>query len=42
MDRNGAPDAETIRRLTAILHEHFPEAAKYPIDHAWCGVIGVP
>jgi glycine/D-amino acid oxidase-like deaminating enzyme len=42
MDRNGAPDAETIRRLTAILHEHFPEAAKYPIEHAWCGVIGVP
>jgi glycine/D-amino acid oxidase-like deaminating enzyme len=42
MDQNGAPDAETIRRLTAILHEHFPEAAKYPIDHAWCGVIGVP
>lgn len=42
MDRNGAPDPETIRRLTAILHRHFPEAAKYPIDHAWCGVIGVP
>lgn len=42
MDANGAPDAETIARLTAILHEHFPEAAKYPIDHAWCGVIGVP
>lgn len=42
MDRNGAPDAETIRRLTEILHRHFPEAAKYPIDHAWCGVIGVP
>ena len=42
MDQNGEPDAETIRRLTEILHEHFPEAAKYPIDHAWCGVIGVP
>jgi glycine/D-amino acid oxidase-like deaminating enzyme len=42
MDKNGEPDAETIRRLTAILHQHFPEAAKYPIDHAWCGVIGVP
>ncbi len=42
MDKNGAPDPETIRRLTAILHQHFPEAAKYPIDHAWCGVIGVP
>lgn len=42
MDKNGAPDAETIRRLTEVLHTHFPEAAKYPIDHAWCGVIGVP
>jgi glycine/D-amino acid oxidase-like deaminating enzyme len=42
MDRNGAPDAETIRRLTAVLRQHFPEAAAYPIDHAWCGVIGVP
>ena len=42
MDRNGAPDAETIRRLTAILHRHFPAAAPYGVDHAWCGVIGVP
>jgi glycine/D-amino acid oxidase-like deaminating enzyme len=42
IDRNGAPDAETIRRLTAILHQHFPEAARFPIDHAWCGVLGVP
>ena len=42
MDRNGEPDAETIRRLTEILRRHFPQAADYPIDHAWCGVIGVP
>ena len=42
MDKNGAPDADTIARLTAILHQHVPEAANYPIDHAWCGVIGVP
>lgn len=42
IDRNGEPDGETIRRLTAILHQHFPEAARFPIDHAWCGVIGVP
>lgn len=42
VDQNGVPDPETIRRLTAILHKHFPEAAKYPIDHAWCGVLGVP
>ena len=42
LDTNGAPDAETIRRLTAILHRHFPAAAKAKIDHAWCGVLGVP
>jgi glycine/D-amino acid oxidase-like deaminating enzyme len=42
MDKNGAPDGETIRRLTQVLHTHFPEAAQYPIDHAWCGVIAVP
>jgi glycine/D-amino acid oxidase-like deaminating enzyme len=42
LDTNGAPDAETIRRLTAILHRHFPAAAGAKIDHAWCGVLGVP
>ncbi|MGL4238844.1 NAD(P)/FAD-dependent oxidoreductase [Tabrizicola sp.] len=42
LDTNGAPDAETIRRLTAILHQHFPAAAQAKIDHAWCGVLGVP
>lgn len=42
LDVNGAPDAETIRRLTAILKRHFPAAAAARIDHAWCGVIGVP
>jgi glycine/D-amino acid oxidase-like deaminating enzyme len=42
LDTNGAPDAETIRRLTAILHRHFPAARPYRIAHAWCGVLGVP
>jgi glycine/D-amino acid oxidase-like deaminating enzyme len=42
LDTNGAPDDETIRRLTAILHQHFPAARKAKIDHAWCGVLGVP
>ena len=42
IDRSGAPDAHTIATLTAILHRYFPAAADYPIDHAWCGVIGVP
>jgi glycine/D-amino acid oxidase-like deaminating enzyme len=42
LDTNGAPDAETIRRLTAILRQHFPAAHAAKIDHAWCGVLGVP
>lgn len=42
IDRSGIPDPETIRRLTAILHTHFPAAKPFRIDHAWCGVIGVP
>jgi glycine/D-amino acid oxidase-like deaminating enzyme len=42
MDRNGAPDSETVRRLTEILHRYFPAAIPYGVDHAWCGVIGVP
>ncbi len=42
LDDNGTPDAETIRRLIAILHRHFPAAAAAPIEHAWCGTLGVP
>ena len=41
-DRNGMPDAETVRRLTAILHKHFPAARGAEIAHGWCGVLGVP
>jgi glycine/D-amino acid oxidase-like deaminating enzyme len=42
LDDNGTPDDETIRRLLAILHRHFPAAATASIDHAWCGTLGVP
>lgn len=42
LDHNGEPDAETVRRLTEILHRHFPAARPFRIDHAWCGVLGVP
>jgi len=42
MDRDGAPDRDTIARLTAILHRHFPAAKAARIDHAWCGVLAVP
>ncbi|HQY42874.1 MAG TPA: FAD-binding oxidoreductase [Paracoccaceae bacterium] len=42
IDAGGAPDDETIRRLVAILHRHFPAARGVPVAHAWCGVLGVP
>lgn len=42
LDDNGTPDDETIRRLVAILNQHFPAAASAQIDHAWCGTLGVP
>ncbi len=42
IDDRGMPDDQTIARLTAILHRHFPDARGVQIDHAWCGVLGVP
>ena len=42
IDKDGAPGPETIRQLIAILHRHFPAARDARIDHAWCGVLGVP
>lgn len=42
IDDRGTPDQATIARLTAILRRHFPAARDVPVDHAWCGVLGVP
>ena len=42
LDVNGTPDPETIRRLTTILHRHFPATRDVGIDHAWCGTLAVP
>ena len=42
IDADGTPDPETIRRLVDILNRHFPAARGARIDHAWCGVLGVP
>lgn len=42
IDTDGTPDAQTVARLIAILHRHFPAAREARIDHAWCGVLGVP
>ncbi|MFZ0040337.1 MAG: FAD-binding oxidoreductase [Solirubrobacteraceae bacterium] len=41
IDNRGATQASTIRSLMATLHDQFPAAAEVPIDHAWCGVLGV-
>lgn len=41
-DTGGAPTARTVDLLAAKLRQLFPEAARFGIDHAWCGVLGVP
>ena len=42
IDARGAPDPKTIAALTTILHRHFPATRDFAVDHAWCGVLGVP
>ena len=42
IDHAGKPDDLTVQRLVGILQRHFPAAASAKIDHAWCGVLGVP
>ncbi len=42
IDDRGRPDPETVRRLIAILHRHFPATRDVGVEHAWCGVLGVP
>ena len=41
-DRDGATQQATIRALTEILHRRFPATRGHHVDHAWCGVLGVP
>lgn len=41
-DVAGQTQQATIDQLVALLHEFFPAAASAAIDHAWCGVLGVP
>jgi len=41
IDRQGRTQARTIGSLIAALHDHFPPTATVPIEHAWCGVLGV-
>ncbi len=41
-DRRGRTDPATIALLRRILAGLLPQAAGLKIDHAWCGVLGVP
>jgi len=41
-DRRGRTQAWTVRELHAILTRLLPATATARIDHAWCGVLGVP
>ncbi|HWT93918.1 MAG TPA: FAD-binding oxidoreductase [Solirubrobacteraceae bacterium] len=41
-DVDGRTQERTIRGLVRILHGMFPAARGAGIEHAWCGVLGVP
>jgi glycine/D-amino acid oxidase-like deaminating enzyme len=41
-DTLGQTQHRTIEQLVSLLDEMFPAAAGIPIEHAWCGVLGVP
>jgi glycine/D-amino acid oxidase-like deaminating enzyme len=41
-DVDGQTQDWTVSSLTEILHGMFPAARSARIDHAWCGVLGVP
>lgn len=41
-DRRGATRPKTVTALRRMLGELFPATAGTAIDHAWCGVLGVP
>lgn len=42
VDTDGTTQEQTIRSLTRLLHDFFPDASATPIAHAWAGVLGVP
>jgi len=41
-DVGGQTQDWTIESLTGVLHSLFPATQDSRIDHAWCGVLGVP
>jgi glycine/D-amino acid oxidase-like deaminating enzyme len=42
VDHDGAIPTSTIAQLGRILRRMFPAATGAGLDHAWCGVLGVP
>ena len=42
LDHDGAIAPSTIAQLGRILRRMFPAATQAGIEHAWCGVLGVP
>lgn len=41
-DRRGATQGKTVTALRAMLGDLFPAVGDAGVDHAWCGVLGVP
>jgi glycine/D-amino acid oxidase-like deaminating enzyme len=41
VDDRGQTQPGTVRSLISALHDQFPAAAGVPVEHAWCGVLGV-
>lgn len=41
-DTDGQTQDWTVASLTSTLHDMFPATRSARIDHAWCGVLGVP
>jgi glycine/D-amino acid oxidase-like deaminating enzyme len=42
VDDSGATQQVTIAALERLVRDMFPATAATPIEHAWCGVLGVP
>lgn len=41
-DVDGVTDRTSLEQLERLLHRVLPQARSLRIDHAWCGVFGVP
>ena len=42
VDDSGRTQPETIEKLKEILYRMLPQTRGLALDHAWCGVLGVP